>query len=148
MRRPNIFLYSLLLPAVWVSISVLFTTLFPGKRLGIVGTALLLMAVASLIGWLFARREGRDFSKSEYLRIILYCIGWVLLLEFLGLFYLLSQSQTSPDLHVLYFVVPFTVTLDSLFVWLAFRNFGRRVIRSYLAKHEAVNDSEKKNDVA
>lgn len=146
MRRPVMFLYSLLLPAIGICCS-LFAAFLSGKRLGIAGTALFLMLVASLIGWLFARREGRDFSKSEYRNIILYCIGWLLLSEFLGLFYALSHSSTSPNLHALYFVIPFTVTLDSLFVWLAFRNFGRRVIRWYLAKHGKTLTCEKKDDV-
>ena len=142
MRRPIIFLYSLPFPALWICCSLLFTTLFPGKRLGIVGTALLFMGAASLISWLFARRQARDFNAAEYRNIILYCIGWALFLEFciLLFLYLFPPLGAHPDLsaRTLCFIVLFTATLDSLFVWLAFRNFGRRFIKSYLAKNGGV----------
>jgi predicted permease len=139
MRRPNIFLYSLPFPALWVCCSLLFATLFSGKRLGIVGTALLFLGAASLISWLFVRRQRRDFKTAENRNIILYCIGWAVFLEFcIVLFlYLFPPSEHHSDLsaRTLCFIVLFTATLDSLFVWLAFRNFGRRVIKMYLAKH-------------
>jgi hypothetical protein len=139
MRRPIIFLYSLLFPALWICCSLLFGTLFPRKRLGIVGTAFLFMGAASLISWLFARRQRRDFSAAEYRNIILYCIGWAVFLEFCILLfvYLFPPPGVHSDLstRTLSFIVLFTAIVDSLFVWLAFRNFGRRVIKSYLAKH-------------
>jgi len=150
MRRPILFLYSLIFPAVWICCSILFATLCPGKHLGTLGSALFIIGIASLISWLFARRQRRDFSSSEYLKIILYCIGWALFLEFLSLKFILSQPEAAHDLNfrTLFFIASFTVTLDSLFVWLAFRNFGRRVIRWYLATHEVANDTEKNDDVA
>src|ERR1700737_3740817 len=130
MRRPNIFLYSLLFPATWIACSTLFTTLFAGKRLGIVGTALMIVGIVSLTSWLFARREVRHFTPSEYRAIILYCIGWALLLQFSGLFFYLVHPENAQQLNVgaVYFAVGFILVLDSLFVWLAFRNFSRRVI--------------------
>jgi hypothetical protein len=150
MRRPTIFLYSLLFPAAWIGVSVLFTITVPGKNIGTVGTALLIGGAASVISWLFARREGRDFSTSEYRAIILYCIGWALLLESLALFLFLQQPEPGHDLSVrtLCFVALVTVPLDSLFVWLAFRNFGRRVIRSYLAQRQTASTSGKEDHVA
>jgi hypothetical protein len=151
MRRPIIFLYSLPFPALWICCSLLFTTLFPGKRLGIVGTALLFMGVASLISWQFARRQGRDFSAAEYRNIILYCIGWAVLLEFCTLLflYLFPPPGVHSDLSArsLCFIVLFTAIIDSLFVWLAFRNFGRRVIKSYLAKHGEVETKHEKAEI-
>ena len=145
MRRPIIFLYSLPFPAIWVCCSLLSVELLPGKRLGTVGTALMIMGAASLISWLFVRRHGRDFSASEYLWIILYCIGWALFFECIVLVSIFSQAEAAPDFNArtLIFLVLFTVTLDSLFVWLAFRNFGRRVIKSYLAKNGKAEIYEK-----
>lgn len=150
MRRPTIFLYSLLFPAAWICVSVLFTAIVPGKNLGTVGTALLIGGAASVISWVFVRREGRDFSTSEYRTIILYCVGWALLLESLALFFFLRQSAPGHHLSIraLGFVALFTVTLDSLFVWLAFRNFGRRVIRSYLTQRQPVGESGREDGVA
>lgn len=151
MRRPNIFLYSLPFPALWICCSLLFTTLFPGKRLGIVGTAFLFMGAASLICWLFARRQERDLNAAEYRNIILYCIGWAVFFEFciLLFLYLFPPPGTNPDLsaRTFCFIVLFTVTLDSLFVWLAFRNFGRRVIKSYLAKYGEVETKQEKAEI-
>jgi len=151
MRRPNIFLHSLLFPALWICCSLLFTTLFPGKRLGIVGTVFLFMGAACLISWLFARRQRRDFNAAEYRNIILYCIGWALFFEFciLLFLYLFPPSGAHSDLgaRTLCFIVLFTAILDSLFVWLAFRNFGRRVIKAYLAKHGEVEIKHDKTEI-
>jgi cbb3-type cytochrome oxidase subunit 1 len=146
MRRPNIFFYSLLLPTAWLCCSVLFATLFSGKRLGMVGTSLMIIGIVSLISWLFGRRQGREFSAAEYRTIILYCIGWALLLEFSGSFFFLVQSENAHDLSIgaLCFAAVFAIVLDSLFVWLAFRNFSRRVIQWHLAKRTAGEVSENK----
>jgi hypothetical protein len=61
MRPVFIFGYSTIFPATWISVCLVLALLIPGQRLGIVGTALLFMGVASLIGWLFAKRHGRHF---------------------------------------------------------------------------------------
>jgi cbb3-type cytochrome oxidase subunit 1 len=146
MHRPRIFLYSLLFPAAWVCCSALFAALLTGKRLGIVGTSLMIVGIVSLISWLFGRRQGREFSPAEFRTIILYCIGWALLLEFSALFFFLVQPENAHDLSVgaLCFAAVFTVVLDSLFVWLAFRNFSKRVIQWHLAKSKTGKCSEKK----
>ena len=150
MRRPNIFLYSLLFPAAWISCSALFAALFAAKSLGIVGTALMIVGIVSLTSWLFVRREARNFSPAEYRNIILYCIGWALLLEFSGLFFYLIQPDNAQHLSIgaLCFAAGFTVVLDSLFVWLAFRNFSTRVIKSYLGKRKTASDSPGNETVA
>jgi hypothetical protein len=38
------------------------------------------------------------------------------------------------DMKPLVFAIPFTLILDALFVWLAFRQAGRRTIDAYLAR--------------
>jgi hydrogenase-4 membrane subunit HyfE len=137
MRPPFLFGYSAILPAVWISVSVLLGLLIPGQRLGIVGTALLFMGVASLISWLFAKRHRRHFTKTEYWRIILYCYLWAVSLELFVLFavVVLPQIETgNVDMKPLAFAIPFTLILDGLMVWLAFRQGGRRTIDAYLAK--------------
>jgi hypothetical protein len=137
MNRPIIFFYSLLFPASWIGFSLIFSMIFPGKRLGILGTSFLIGGAASLISWLFARQHQRNFTTSEYRKIIFYCIGWAILLEFCAFYFFIKQSATPPNINArtLLFVTLFTVVIDSLFIWGAFSAWGKRVIKSYLAKH-------------
>ena len=136
-RRPLIFGYSLILPAIWIVVSVLGSVVAPGRRLGIVGTALLFMGAAALTCWLFAKRHKRDLSKSEYWRLIVYSAAWAILLELVVLFGVIVLPQFEAG-HVqmgpLLFAVAFTVAIDFLFIWGAFRQTGRRVVVWYLEK--------------
>ena len=135
--RPFIFGYSLILPALWIVVSVLGSIVAPGRRLGIVGTALLFMGAAALTCWLFAKRHRRDLSKAEYWRLIVFSASWAILLELFVLFAVVVLPQFEAG-HVqmgpLLFAVPFTVALDFLFVWGAFRQTGRKVAVWYLEK--------------
>ena len=136
-RPAHIFGYSTILPTAWISISLVMNLLLPGHRLGVVGTGLLYMGVASLIGWLFAKRHRRQFTKTEYWRIIAYCFLWALALELFTIFAVIVLPQMEAG-HVqikpLAIVIPITTILNALFSWLAFRNGGRRVIEAYLRK--------------
>jgi hypothetical protein len=137
MRPAFIFGYSTIFPAAWISICLLFALLIPGQRLGIVGTALLFMGAASLISWVFAKRHRRHFTKEEYWKIILYCYLWAVSLESFVLFTVVVLPQIEAgnvDMKPLAFAVPFMLSLDALFVWLAFRQAGRKTIDAYLAK--------------
>ncbi len=125
------------LPAAWISVCLLFALLVPGQRLGIVGTALLFMGVASLISWLFAKRHRRHFTQKEYWKIILYCYLWAISLESFILFTVVVLPQIEAghvDMKPLAFAVPFMLILDAIFVWLAFHQGGRKTIDAYLAK--------------
>ena len=136
-RSPFILGYSAILPGAWVTLSVAGYCIIPGHRLGIVGTVLMFMGVAALISWLFARRYRRQFSTSEYWRIIAYCTCWALALEFFVLFTVIVLPQLQEghlDSKPLFFAVPFTIVMDTLFCWLAFRQTGRRVIAWHLRR--------------
>ncbi len=136
-RRPFILGYSLILPGLWIVVSVLGSIVAPGRRLGIVGTALLFIGASALTCWLFAKRHRRELSKSEYWRLILYCSGWAISLELFVFFAVVVLPQLESG-HVqvgpLLFAVPFTVAIDFLFIWGAFWKTGRRVILWYLEK--------------
>jgi hypothetical protein len=137
-KRPWIFAYSLIVPAIWIGVSVTLSVLAPGKRAGSVGSALILMGAASLVGWLFSKRHHRHLSSSEFWRIVIYSFVWVLLLEALALFALLVQpsaQQMTPQ--AIATVVAITVPIDAVFVWLAFRVTGRRVITACLEKERS-----------
>jgi hypothetical protein len=134
-RPARIFFYSTILPVAWISVCLAAYFLLPGIRLGIVGMTLLLMAVASLISWLFVRRHKRPFSKSEYWRLISYCTLWTLAFESLVLFFYIvpvENQDGSLDAQTLAFGLLVAVAVDFLLVWLAFRQTGRRVISWYL----------------
>jgi hypothetical protein len=135
----RLFFYSTILPAVWIAVSLLGYVLLQGKRLGIVGTVLMLIGVAALISWLFVRRHRRPFSKSEYWRIIIYCAAWTYLLESLALISVAIQDggvghPLNPATWALIILISFAI--EFLLVWLAFRQTGRKVISRYLASLE------------
>ena len=110
----------------------------PGHRLGIVGTALLFMAVAAIISRIFVQRHRRGYASTEYWKMIGYCTIWAVLLEMFVLYTVVVMPQLAAG-HVeagpLMFAVPFAIIMDFVLIWLSFRHSGRRVIASYLAKH-------------
>ena len=116
-------------------VCLLGTVIAPGRRLGIVGTALMFMAVGALTSWIFVRRYRREYSDSEYWRLIIYCTIWAVSLEMFVLFTVIVMPQLEAghvDTGPLIFAVPFSIAMDFLFAWLAFRQTGRRVIAWYL----------------
>ncbi len=144
-RPAHAFGYSTILPAAWISISVVMNLLLPGHRLGVVGTALLYMGVASLIGWLFAKRHRRQFTKTEYWRIIAYCFLWALVLELFAIFAMIVLPQMEAghvEIKPLAIAIPITITLNALFSWLAFRQGGRRAVDAYLRKTTTTRTQE------
>jgi len=136
-RPAFIFGYSLILPAAWISICTVLYLIAPGQRLGTVGSSLMFMGVASLIGWLFAKRHHRQFTEKEYWRIILYCLLWALSLEYFVIFAVIVLPQLEAgqvDIKLLSIVIPITTVLDAALIWLAFRQAGRRTIDYYLSR--------------
>ena len=95
-----LFIHSLILPFVWMTIGVIFDSVVPGKRLGIVGTALLFQGVATLISWLFVRKYRRHFTKSERFLITGFCAFWAILLELCVLLYATGNGRHSGMAHI------------------------------------------------
>ena len=144
-RPVHLFFYSTILPVAWIAVSLLGYVLLQGKRLGIVGTALMLIGVAALISWLFVRRHRRPFSKSEYWRIIIYCAAWTYLLESLALISVAMQDggvgdPLNPATWALIILISFAI--EFLLVWLAFRQTGLSVISWYL-KQPGIMESKR-----
>ena len=139
-RPPNIFGYSTILPSVWIVVAVTASTLLPGTRLGIVGTALMFMGAAALTCWLFARRHRRHFTRSEFWRIVVYSAVWAWLIEGFVLLTVVVLPQAKNG-HVeakpLLFAVLFTIVIDSVFIWGAFWKTGKSVIAWQLRNLEA-----------
>jgi hypothetical protein len=79
-----------------------------------------------------------QFSTSEFWWIVGYCIGWTLVFEAIALAGAVTGDPPlvqNPTQGLFGFVVPFTVALDSFFVWGAFKYKARKAIESYLARH-------------
>jgi hypothetical protein len=136
-RHPFIVGYSLILPATWISICLLLVVIAPGRRLGVVGTALMFMAVAAFTSWLFVRRYHRDYTDREYWKLIIYCAIWAVSLELFVLFtaiVLPLMEAGHLEAAPVAFAVLLTIAVDFLFSWLSFRQTGRRLIAWYLRK--------------
>ena len=126
------FHYSLPFPGIWICCVVACKLApAPGFRLGIVDASIIYMGIASLIGWLFARNERRDFTATEYRNLILCCIGWSWLFEARVFWELIFNPAyvPLPNRQTACLGVLLTMALTSLFIWLAFRSFGWWTIR-------------------
>lgn len=147
-RKPKIFLYSMLLPVIWYSLGSAVYAVNPGANIGIFGTAVMFVGTALLICWLFVRRHRRAFSNVEYRKIIAYCLVWAICMEALSLTTLFTetpQDQRLPDGWMVYIVL-FTLFMDTLFVWLSFRNFGLKLQNAYVSKHSENENLELAKD--
>jgi hypothetical protein len=56
-KRPWLFVYSLVLPALWFAVGVVVNLVIPGKRLGVLGLAALVYVFVSIVAWHFAKRR-------------------------------------------------------------------------------------------
>lgn len=113
--KPLLFVYSLILPVIWVAFGTIGNLVAPGKRVGIVGTAVIFLGVVTLISWIFVRKHRRQFTGSERFRIIAYCAGWAILLESCVLVYAASIGLVDPSkVGVLVFAVSFSFVINTI----------------------------------
>ena len=137
--KPWLFVYSLILPVVWMTLGVIGNFIAPGKHVGTVGTALIFLCVVTMISWLFVRKHRRHFTRSERFRIIGYCAGWAILLESCVLVYAASEGLVDPSKgSVLAFAASVAFVIDTLFLWLGFTFSSRRFINWYLETHVSI----------
>jgi len=95
---------------------------------------LLVILGALLPGWVFVRRQQRLFSVSESRRLVAFCIGWVFLLEAVGLAANAEMFRSLPS-SALIGILVFALAFDALIVWLVFRYGVRKVMTKYLQRH-------------
>ena len=132
--------YSLILPAIWLSLGIAGEKLIPGQRLGIVGTALLYQALAACFGWRFASVYQRDLMRREVLTMTAFCAVWAIALESITLLSLLlfpedfGMDPDAMDPSVLLFAIGFAVIFNSLFIFLSINITTQRTIRWRLAR--------------
>jgi hypothetical protein len=139
LRKPNLFLYSLILPLVWISFGTLTAFLLPGVRLGMFGLVLVLHITFGIICWRFSKTFCRQFDRPESYRLIAYSSIWALLLEAASLcYYLASQSQLDrAHFSLLVFSLSFTAVLDIVLIASAVLFVAKRFLNYFLSKQGA-----------
>ena len=130
-QKPRLFAYSLLLPLLWIIISLGLTGVPSERRVGIVETAVVVGGVAMLVSWLFVRRHRRHFANHERWRLIGYCAIWAAAWESMEL---ISASVGLSRVTALTYGVLFAIPFYALIIWGDFTVSGRRIIDSYLQK--------------
>lgn len=135
--KPKLFIYSLILPTIWLGNGAIFRQFFPDKNLGVMGLVLILYIALLPISWHFAKHYGRQFIKHEKVRLIGYLTFWTVSLESLGLLYHVNQQNSSGfDMSVLLGIIGFTFLVDLVFVFLGVQFICKRYIQYFLGKRE------------
>ena len=137
--RPKLFFLSLIYPALKISVGSLLTYALPDVQPGTLGAVLILLAATYVISRLFYGRHRRQPSTGERWRLMGYCALWALVTETWGLWYLLSfpeEAGVPLGTEGLMFVIAFTVALNLLFCFLAFRFASPRYIDVMIKKDE------------
>jgi len=138
-RSPSMFVYSLLFALVYVGGAVagglLIMKFAPSSQRSQSNLGHLLVILGALLpGWVFVRRQQRLFNVSESRRLVAFCIGWVFLLEAVGLAANAEMFRSLPS-SALIGILVFALAFDALIVWLVFRYGVRKVMTKYLQRH-------------
>jgi hypothetical protein len=138
-RRPRLFLYSMLLPGLWIALGLFLLKFIPDLEFGSGGTVVVTLTVAWIISKHFAKTHGRQFSRHERLRLILYCSLWAIGMEIVALhgYELDQQEMGAPSMsgNYLFWGVVIAGVLDTLIIWFVFTWWIPRGIEFYLQKN-------------
>jgi hypothetical protein len=96
-KSPAIFIYSILVPIVWLSLSFSLLAIAPEIELGIAGIIILVNLSLFILCWHFSRTFKRQFSNNEKLRLFIYSFLWMAAIRALSL-YGISDDLTSEEL--------------------------------------------------
>jgi drug/metabolite transporter (DMT)-like permease len=133
---PSLLGYSIILPVIWISLGLLMSVVFPGKRLGTGGLVLVVITAVILVSWLFVRKRHRQFTGRELWILVGCCSLWAGLCELSGIAYAVeTQIINASQSGAIRFAVLFSLAVDSFYIWLGFRFSGRRFINWYIAKY-------------
>lgn len=138
----TLFGYSIALPLIWMSLGLLTSVVLPGKRFGIGGLFFVVLSAVTLASWLFVRKRHRQFAGRELWILVVCCSMWAGLCELSGLVYAAETHMIDPSKSgAIKFAVLFSLTVDTLCIWLGFRFSGRRFINWYITSipHNAPN---------
>ncbi|MPQ46424.1 hypothetical protein GCQ56_05320 [Marinifilum sp. N1E240] len=133
-KTPNLFLYSLILPILWISIGFLIDTIAPEKSLGVFGLVLIIYATLTPICWHFTKNHHRHFKKQEKIKLIVFLTFWAVLCELLAIWYELSL-ESNPDISSsIYYIIGVTILLDTLFITIGVQVVAKRTNNYFLEK--------------
>ncbi|GLR77295.1 MULTISPECIES: hypothetical protein [Aliivibrio] len=137
-KTPKIFLYSILLPIIWIAFGLTIATFLPSVQLGAAGLVIILYVTITLICLHFTKSYPRQFTKNEKIRLTAYFILWASLCESLVV---LSLGQM--ELNKLFFILGFTVIVDAILISLGVHFISKRMIKMFLNQSmKAVNKTE------
>lgn len=91
---PKIFIYSILVPIVWLSLSFSLLAIAPEIELGIAGIIITVNLSLFVLCWHFSRTFKRQFSNNEKLWLFIYSFLWMAAIRALSL-YGISDNLTS-----------------------------------------------------
>jgi hypothetical protein len=129
---PNFFLYSVILPAIWLSAGGLVHVIAPSIRLGAMGLAGVVFIYSWIVGWRFSKRFNRHLTIPEAVRLIAYSSCWAIVIEILGL-YAYTSEKGVPVLDLkTYSAIGVAAAVDVLFISAGILRVTRSRIESYL----------------
>lgn len=93
-KPPKIFIYSITVPIVWLSLSFSLLAIAPEIEIGIAGIIIAVNFSLFVLCWHFSRTFKRQFSNNEKLRLFFYSFLWMAAIRALSL-YGISDDLTS-----------------------------------------------------
>ncbi len=96
-KSPKIFIYSILVPIVWLSLSFSLLAIAPEIELGVAGIIIAANLSLFVLCWHFSETFKRQFSNNEKLRLFIYSFLWMAAIRALNL-YGISDNLTSEAL--------------------------------------------------
>ncbi len=132
---PKIFVYSLLLPLIWISASFLTLYFSLNVDLGVAGVVLVIYMSLIAICWLFSKRFNRDFNRNEKIRLTIYFLLWATLIRIISI-YSVSETVSSDALRLAFFAL---FVVDCLIIVPTVYSVSKRIngffLRNYLPKN-------------
>jgi len=129
--------YALLFAAVHFPLALALSYLVaainpnPSGGMGVVA----IITAACIVGWRFAVRHGRLFTDREQWTLIAGCLFYICLFEAFGL-WANRDRFTSLSAAAWAGIVIFTIGLDFLFLWLAYRYPVGKIMQKKIEKDE------------
>jgi hypothetical protein len=122
-KSPKVFIYSILVPLVWLSLSFSLLAISPEIELGIAGIIIVVNLSLFVLCWHFSRTFKRQFSNNEKLRLFIYSFLWMAAIRALSL-YGISDSLTS---EVLLYTGGIVVAMDLVVIYSSVFSVSNRI---------------------
>lgn len=107
-KSPKIFMYSILIPIIWLSLAFSLLAIAPEAEPGIAGIIVAVNLSLFILCWHFSRTFKRQFSNSEKLRLCIYSFLCMAAIRALNL-YGISDNLTS---EVLLYAIAIVLAMD------------------------------------